>query len=321
MSLSVEKPSEFTRPPHATLDGVPSFVKEDYFYREVDRQTILNIISLAKTIGWKSVTTSITNTVVKRYISDPIRTLFLELVRIPPGSKVLDLGAGWGSLSMQIAKRYHGVDVFAFDKTLEGLLFLDVVKNQEKLSNIHIAHVDASDIPMADESFDIALIIGVLEWTGESVKDSSPVEAQLKVLQEVRRLLRKGGKAVIGIENRFSYEYLRGKRDHSGMRFASVFPKSLTNAYMKTRYRREYRTYIYSHSGYQNLFLGRAGFTAMETFVTSPSYRFPKAISDPINVRKMMVASHRKNDQRWIRLLPDSILRRVVPSFYFIVEK
>jgi ubiquinone/menaquinone biosynthesis C-methylase UbiE len=311
----------YTRSPLSYTDGVPSFIETDYYYREVDRYTMLNVISLAKSLGWRRVTTGIENIVVKRYISDPIRTLFLELVRISPNQRVLDLGAGWGSLSMQISKRYPGVEVYAFDKTIEGLLFLNLVREQEKLPNLHIARADASDIPMEKESFDVAFIIGVLEWVGASMKNMSPLDAQLKVLNEVKRLLKKGGRAVIGIENRFSYQYLKGKRDHSGMKFASVLPKSLTNLYMKARFNEEYRTYIYSYSGYRKLFLERAGFSNVETYVTDPNYRFPKAISDPGSVREMMISSHKKRDWKWIRLLPDSVLRAVAPSFYFIVEK
>ena len=309
----------FSRPPLFFVDRVPSFVEEDYYYREVKRHQILNMISLARTMGWRRVTSE-TETHIQRYIADPIRTMFLELVSIFPGEKVLDLGAGWGSLSMQIAKRYDA-EVFAFDKTLEGLLFLNVVKEQERLSNLHIARVDAADIPMPDKSIDVAIIIGVLEWAGESMKSMSPLQAQLKLLGEIKRLLRKGGRLVVGIENRYGYKYLRGKRDHSGVRFSSVMPKSLANSYMKARYGREYRTYIYSESGYRNLFLNQTGFKSMETFVTAPNYRYPEAISDLKSTREMMYAAHKKKDRKWFRLLPDSLLAKIVPSYFFVLEK
>lgn len=310
----------FSKAPLSIIDGVPSFVKEEYYYREVGRHKILNMISLARTMGWRRVTSE-TETVVGRYISDPIRTMFLELVRISPGERLLDLGAGWGSLSMQIAKRYPAVEVFALDKTLEGLLFLNIVKEQERLSNLHIARVDAADIPMEDSSIDVAIVIGVLEWAGESMKNLSPVEAQLRLLGEIKRLLRKGGRAVIGIENRYGYKYIRGKRDHSGVRYASVMPKSLTNAYMRARYGTVYRTYIYSEPGYRNLFIDQAGFRKVNTYVTAPNYRYPEAISDPTSIRKMMYASHKEKDRKWFRLLPDSLLRKIAPSYFFVLEK
>jgi ubiquinone/menaquinone biosynthesis C-methylase UbiE len=298
MSITTRRgPAAYTRLPLRDDDGVPSFVEEENFYKKVEWQTMLTVISLAKTAGWRTALTGIRNDVVKKAIGDPIKTMFLELVRISPGERVLDLGAGWGSLSMQIAKRYSDVEVYAFDKASEGLLFLNVVKGQEKLANLHIARVDTMDIPMADSSFDVAFIIRALESIGESVKNISPLEAQLKLLHEVRRLLRDGGRAVIGVENRFSYKYLTG------------------------RHASEHTAVIHSQSGYRNLFLKGAGFKKVETFVASPNCRFPRAISDPSSVRKMMIASHKEKDLKWIRIFPDSFLRMVVPSFYFIVEK
>ena len=69
---------------------------------------------------------------------------------------------------------------------------------------------------MEDGSIDVAIIIGVLEWAGESMRNMSPLDAQLKLLAEIKRLLRKGGRVVVGIENRYGYKYLRGKRGSLG---------------------------------------------------------------------------------------------------------
>ena len=63
-----------------------------------------------------------------------------------------------------------------------------------------------------------------------------------------------------------------------------------------------------------------AGFSAMETYVTAPNYRYPEAISDPNSTRKMMNAL-KKKDRSWFRHLPDPLLRKVAPSFFFVLEK
>ena len=217
------------------------------------------MLSLAERIGWKGAIASNHELSLTKYLTDSRRLLFIPLLSLKSNSKILDLGAGLGSISYQLAKRNPSCDVYAFDKTLEGLLLLKVIKEQEKLKNLQIARVDALEIPQDDSYFDIVMLVGVLEWVGSSTAGMNPIEAQNSVLREAYRVLKPGGQLLVGIENRFGHQYLRGTLDHSGLPYTSLMPRYFANWYTKFRLGCEYRTHTYSEHGYRKL-LAEAGF-------------------------------------------------------------
>ncbi len=311
----------FSSRPLVYVEGIASYViEEDYFFRELDICRVWNLIELAKHEGWKKVVLSLRNRLVTQYITDPSRSLFLNLVKIKSGCKVLDLGAGCGSVSLQIAKRFPDVKVYALDKTLEGLIFLNIVKEQENLKNIMVARCTAEKIPLLDSSIDVAYMIGVLEWVATNIDGQSPRHIQVNVLREVRRTLNMGGKLIIGIENRFGYQYLAGKPEHSGIRYGSVLPTKLINLYSKRVLHKEYRTLIYSRDGYKKLLL-EAGYKNIQFFGAYPNYRFPVMICDENSIKHMIRSSSKKGLSKLLRYLPNALVKKIVPSYFIVAEK
>ncbi|HEV2139118.1 MAG TPA: methyltransferase domain-containing protein [Nitrososphaerales archaeon] len=309
----------FNAKPVSSTSGIDCYVQNDYFWRELGRQETITLTELARKIGWRKAVLTLQNKNVIRYITDPTRLQFLDFLAIKKGARVLDLGAGWGSLSIQIAKRFPSTVVYAFDMTLEGLVFLDIVKKQQDLSNLRIAKVGADKIPLTDSSMDVVLMIGVLEWVGESITSLGPGAAQMAVLAEVGRTLRKGGKLVIGIENRYSYKYLRGKPEHSRIRFGSVLPRKLVSLYSRSVKKREYRTYIYSLGEYAEI-LGQAGYKDLHFYGAYPDYRFPRVISDLGSMHEFWRDAHAPGS-RLLKHLPNGLLKRIVPSYFIIAQK
>ena len=317
--LSQGEASHFTSAPLARVGGIDCFVRDEYYWRELPQEGAMTLTELARKIGWRKAVLTLQNKGLVRYMTDPIRLRFLDLLPMERGACVVDLGAGWGSLSVQIAKRFPSSAVYSLDMTIEGLFFLDVVRDLERLSNRHIAKVAANQIPLADESVDMVLMVGVLEWVGESIAALKPLAAQLAVLGEARRVLRKGGRLVLGIENRYSYKYLRGKPEHSGIRFGSVLPKGLVSFYSRKVLNKDYKTYIYSRREYQKL-LASAGFGDLRFYGAYPDYRFPKVVSDLRSMHEFWRDAHAPGS-RLLKHLPSGLLQQVVPSYFIIAEK
>jgi len=146
----MEMLDNYTKAPIELIKGIPNFVRDDYYFQYFPKPELFHLLSLAERIGWKDAVVSMSESRLTKYLTDPRRLLFMPLLSLASNSKILDLGAGIGSLSFQIAKRNPSSEVYAFDKTFEGLLLLNVIKYQEKLWNLHIARVDALDIPLDD---------------------------------------------------------------------------------------------------------------------------------------------------------------------------
>jgi len=313
--------SVYRKPPVDSIEGIPSFVKDDYFFIYFGKPQLLHLTSLAERIGWKDTVASYQSNPLVRYLTDSRRLLLVPLLSLMSNSKILDLGAGLGSLSFQIAKRNPSCQVYAFDKTLEGLLLLNVIKEQEKLWNLHIARVDASDIPLDDSFFDLILMVGLLEWVGSSAVGVHPVEAQKKVLQEVYRVLKPGGQLLVGIENRFGYQFFRGTPDHSGLSYTSLMPRYIANLYTKFRSGREYRTYTFTERGYRKL-LTETGFTDVRFFAAFPDYRFPELILEVTSVKEVLRKKKlRSLTKLALRCMPSSVVRLLVPSYFIVAVK
>jgi len=190
------------------------------------------------------------------------------------GSRVLDLGCGWGPLSIGLSEA--GCEVVAADMTLPRLAFLSRRCMDEGIENITpICLGDRKSLPFGNEVFDLVVLNGVLEWVPES-QTGHPRKLQRAFLAEVRRVLKADGQLFLGIENRYGYGYWLGQReDHTGLRYGALLPRFLANLYSTVCRRKPYRTYTYSRRGYQRL-LEDTGFPVVSFYGAIPNYRQPK---------------------------------------------
>jgi SAM-dependent methyltransferase len=133
-------------------------------------------------------------------------------------------------------------------------------------------------LPVPNNSLDIVAFNGVLEWLGSIDKKRNPVELQREALREAWRVLKPGGYAYIGIENRYSLRYILGDQDdHSFIRFTSLMPRSLANLYCRLRTGGPYFTYTHSLAMYHTL-LNETGFSEVKSYFPWPDYRNPTSI-------------------------------------------
>lgn len=208
---------------------------------------------------------------------------FVPLTR---ASVVLDAGAGLGRISIPLA-RVVG-KVVACDTSIVRMRFLKKLAEAKGLQNIETVVADIFEPPFKDESFDLIVMNGLLEWVGKTDWYEDPREAQVACLKICKRLLKPGGYLYVGIENRAALAYLRGT-DHSGLRFTSYMPRFLADWYTKVRKGHPYDTYTYTKAGYAKL-LSEAGFVDPDFYLVYPGYNLPRVLIPHDEVRLLSYA-------------------------------
>lgn len=232
----------------------------------------------------------------------------LELLQLNGSEVAIDLGCMWGALSIPLAKQI--AKVVGVDQTLQSLKFTAKRAKEDGLDNIELINANLRDFTLPSNTFDLAIVNGVLEWVPETIevvvdeyletkqeapKAKCPRLVQLEFLQNIRNGLNDQGKLYLAIENRYDYKMFFGEKDpHSGLLFTSILPKQIANVISNIFRRRDYRTWIYSFSETKSL-LEEAGFKEFQVYACWPDYRMPDHITPykqkssyyrPINPRK-----------------------------------
>lgn len=112
-------------------------------------------------------------------------TQVVDRLRLAPGMRVLEVGPGTGVYTVGVARRIGPTGYLAAVDVQPRML----AKTEEKLRRAGLANVetllaDATELPFADQSFDLALFVTVL---GE-------IPDKAAALAEVYRVLRPGGR-------------------------------------------------------------------------------------------------------------------------------
>ncbi|MBA7677028.1 tRNA 5-carboxymethoxyuridine methyltransferase [subsurface metagenome] len=262
------------------LEGIPLLANNmDFYYGEIPREKMEAVLDNK---GGGSIVDRLTEETagkwVSKYALSKERCVLKLLVDTDHCSTALDLGSGWGNLSIAIAESVG--QVVAADLSALRVRFLARRCSEERVSNVAcICLGDGDKLPFRSNSFDMVVLNGVLEWVPESIP-GNPREVQKMYLAEVLRILKPGGQLFVGIENRFGYGYLMGRReDHTYLRFGAVLPRTLANIYSLWKRRKPYRTYTYSKNGYKRL-LKEAGYQNINIYGAWPDYREPQVMGD-----------------------------------------
>ena len=115
----------------------------------------------------------------------------LALLSPSAGTAILDVGCGTGNFSLKLARL--GCSVTGIDIS-EKMLGSARKKSRKEGFPAEFLLMDASDLRFADESFDAVVSMAALEF----------MQDQQKTLDEMFRVLKKGGKLLVGTINRES---------------------------------------------------------------------------------------------------------------------
>ena len=134
----------------------------------------------------------------------PAQDRLLEMADIQNGEKVLDLACGTGLVSFRAAADAGKEGMVLGTDISDKMIELATANGKEKnLSNITFQRMDAEDLPLTAQSFDVVLCaLGLMYMPNP-----------LKAMIEIYRVLRPGGRAVAAVW---------GKRDNCG--WAEIFP-------------------------------------------------------------------------------------------------
>jgi ubiquinone/menaquinone biosynthesis C-methylase UbiE len=111
------------------------------------------------------------------------------------GEKVLEIGCGLGTDLLQFAR--GGAEVTGLDLTPRGIELTRKRFDVYGLSGTFIVH-DAESLPFEDASFDLVYSFGVIHHTPNT----------RQVVDEIYRVLKPGGKAIVMIYHRRSFKYM-----------------------------------------------------------------------------------------------------------------
>lgn len=264
--------------------GVLRLSQPRTFWNWIPLSLMKEVNELARRKSWQEAVSSI----IPNYLPNAYeegRCDWKYLLNIDRKSNILDFGSGWGSASISMAR--EGANVVAMDKTFENLEFIKIRSSQEGFSNVTPILYEGGKLPFADNTFDIIILNGVLEWLVNSdsyITDSTiankyleletdETRVQLGFLRECNRVLRRKGVLYLAIENRIGAKYLLGyPEEHMGLPFISLIPRKLANRICRVFRGTKYLAKTYTMSGYRTL-LKNAGFFQTRFYLPIPDYR------------------------------------------------
>lgn len=279
-------------------EGIPSFLGTDFYWGEISRPEMRTILEGIDRRGWEQVVhrelpRQYPNRY--RYVFHPIRADWFYVGGVRQRRAALDLGAGWGGLSLQLSKLFH--EVVAVEAVWERIKFASMLFDHERAANVRAIHADVHDLPLPPESFDLVAMNGVLEWAALTGEAADPETAQRNLLAKALSLLRPGGSLYIGIENRFALIFLLGGRDHGRPRWMGMLPRPLARWYGKLSGVPERHPLTHSAAGYRRL-LEEAGFEGIRFHTAFPSYSYPRALIPFSNPSMLPWAARKSSDWR-----------------------
>lgn len=151
------------------------------------------------------------------YHLSQVRQNIVNWFPITKDQKVLEIGAGCGAITGALANRAGQVDCVELSKKRS----LINANRNKKYDNITIKVGNFEKIePLLDKDYDVITLIGVWEYSALYLDAENPFE---KFLNLLKKHIKKGGKVIIAIENKFGLKYWAGcKEDHTGLFFEGL---------------------------------------------------------------------------------------------------
>ncbi|MFB0522429.1 MAG: class I SAM-dependent methyltransferase [Candidatus Bathyarchaeia archaeon] len=239
-------------------------------------------------------------------------------------SLILDLGCGRGVISLPLSKQVKWV--IGVDSDKETIRATHSKTQKLNRDNFFTILGSATNIPVKSDYVDFALIIGVLEWVPRSKPYEDPESTQIEALREVGRILRRRGRLLLAIENRYYLRYWLGLTDHhSRLKFVPVLPRKIADFISRRRKGEPYLNRTYSYFELKNL-LRKAGFRTLKICLGIPDYVFAEEIvdiddKDEINEKINSVRQSKSRKIAWRTINRLGLMKFLCSNFIVACQK
>lgn len=214
----------------------------------------------------------------------------LDLASRPQPIRMLEVGTGSGGIA-----QFFG----AHSELRCDVDAVDVHDNRLVTDGYRFQQVHGTDLPFADESFDVVLTNHVIEHVGDE-------QAQRAHLAEIHRVLRADGVGYLAVPNRWMLV-----EPHYGLAFLSWLPRPLRTTYLRLMHRGERYDCEPLSVPRLDALLADAGFISRHMEI--------KALRTMFAIEGVHGSS-----ARFVQCLPDSILGlclRVIPTLICRIER
>lgn len=150
-----------------------------------------------------------------RYHFSRLRSNLVRPLRLGPGIRILEVGAGTGAITRYLGET--GAEVVALEGNLERARATAV--RCSELANVEVVCGPFAEFEDAG-GFDLVCVVGVLEYAASGVGGSGDHQA---FLNRAASLIRSGGTLLLAIENQIGVKYLLGyDEDHLGLPWIGI---------------------------------------------------------------------------------------------------
>lgn len=213
------------------------------------------------------------------YHLSTLRENIVDWLPIKKTDKVLEVGSGCGAITGALSRKAGSVTCVDLSKKRSTI---NAYKNAD-CDNVTIHVGNFKDIePDLDTDFDYVCLIGVFEYGQGYMGSEKPYHDFLNIL---RKHVKKDGRLVIAIENKFGLKYFAGcKEDHVASYFAGI-----------ENYAKGGGVRTFTRNGLEKI-MKECGVKNYHFYYPYPDYKFPTVIfSDKHLPKKGELANNMRN--------------------------
>lgn len=195
------------------------------------------------------------------YHFSSLRENIVEWIPMKKSQKVLEVGSGCGAITGALARKAGSVTCVELSKKRS---LINAYRHSD-CGNVTIHVGNFKDVePGLPDDFDYICLIGVFEYAQSYIGGDTPFEDFLKILMPH---LKKDGRLVIAIENKYGLKYFAGcKEDHLGTYFSGI-----------ENYPRGGGARTFSRNGLERIF-EKCGIGEYQFYYPYPDYKFMHAL-------------------------------------------
>ena len=122
---------------------------------------------------------------------------WIDDLALPKGARILEVGCGAGLTTIELARRAYMVDAIDSSEAMVELALRNASESGAA-GRVKVFHGDANLLPFEDDTFTLALAMGVIPW----------LESPDTLVHELARVIKPGGYVILSSDNIMRLNYL-----------------------------------------------------------------------------------------------------------------